>query len=113
MRGLLEAAGVRSERIICEDRSTSTLGSVVHCAAIIRERFQHPRVLVSTDLYHRARAAWLFRLMGIRVETPRIPGGFSAIYLRRWIYYVARELIAIPVDTLLLVAHRAQWTRLG
>ena len=106
MADLLESAGVASHRIVCEDRSASTVASILNCTRLIRQRFNDPAVLVCTDLYHRPRARWLFRLAGLRVNTPPVPGGFSAISARRWVYYVLRELVAIPTDTILVCAHR-------
>jgi uncharacterized SAM-binding protein YcdF (DUF218 family) len=106
MRDLLVSAGIDGARIILEDRSSSTVGSAVNCTRIIRHRYAGARVLVCTDLYHHARTRWLFRLAGVAVETPHMPGGFSAIYFRRWLYYIVREVFAIPVDTVWLVGHR-------
>jgi uncharacterized SAM-binding protein YcdF (DUF218 family) len=105
MAALLQTAGITGDRIICENASASTVASVVHCTRLIQERFCDPSVLVCTDAYHRLRARWLFRLAGLRVKTPPVPGGFSARYLRRWVYYVFREIVAIPVDTILMCVH--------
>jgi vancomycin permeability regulator SanA len=106
MKAELQARGVPASRIATETASDDTLSSVVNCARIIREHGKPDGVFVCSDRYHIARCRWLFRLVGIPTRSANMPSGRSANGILRWSYYYAREIFAMPVDTLILLVHR-------
>jgi uncharacterized SAM-binding protein YcdF (DUF218 family) len=67
IRDLAVAAGVPSERVVLEDRSTNTFEHVVNLQPIAREHgWRH--LVVVTDPFHLPRACFLFRRAGFVVE---------------------------------------------
>lgn len=84
-QGLI-ARGIAPERILEEDRSTSTLENALFTRRILAGRGV-TRVLVVTDSYHMPRALMTFRLLGLRARGcpvwRRDPGwGWVAAHLR-------------------------------
>lgn len=107
MKEELEAAGVPEGRIVTESASRDTLSSIENCARIIKsEHGTAASVTVCSDRYHIPRCRWLFRLLGVATRPGNMPSGRSANGILRWSYYYVRESVAIPTDTLLLLAHR-------
>ena len=102
MRDLLIRCGVPGERIVLEERGTDTLSSVVECTRILGELGDEvDRVIVCTSPYHIPRCRLLFRIAGVATEAAAMPSDLSALGLRRWLYYVAREVVATPWDAAL------------
>jgi uncharacterized SAM-binding protein YcdF (DUF218 family) len=103
MRDVLVSQGVPVDRIVLEERGTDTLSSVVECAKILQPRKDVRSVTVCTSSYHVPRCRLLLRIAGVRSRGARAGGDRSALGLRTWLYYVARELVATPWDTTLLL----------
>lgn len=106
MKTELQAHGVPASRIATETASKDTLSSVINCALIIREHGKIDDVFVCSDRYHVPRCRLLFRLLGIPTRSSSMPSGRNANGIVRWLYYYAREVLATPVDTLLLLVYR-------
>ncbi|MFK7895086.1 MAG: YdcF family protein [Myxococcota bacterium] len=106
MRDELIAFGVSPEQIIEEETATDTLSSAVACAEILSARGVDEPVGVCSSGYHQLRCAALLRLRGVKTFSPPMPSDREALGLRRWLYYVAREVIGTPWDTTLLVWER-------
>jgi len=103
MRDLLVSRGVAVEQIVLEESGTDTLSSVVECAKILESRSDVASVTVCTSSYHVPRCRLLLRLAGVRSRGVKAGGDRSALGLRTWFYYVARELVATPWDATLLL----------
>jgi uncharacterized SAM-binding protein YcdF (DUF218 family) len=92
MRRIALALGVPPDRMVLEDRSTSTIQQAVE---VLRLGSIHGwrHVGLVTDRYHLPRARFLFRRMGLKVSgyPVRGTGGGSR---RRWLEGVAREIPA-------------------
>ncbi len=109
MRDLLLERGVPEDEIELEDQARDTLESVVLCTRLLRRRSPLPRVVVVSSRYHLFRCWLLFRLLGVRAGTGRIPGERAALGLRSRLYHGLRECVATPWDALLaLLLHRAE-----
>ncbi len=106
MKSLLQAAGVPEDRILTDPESNDTLTSIIRCANILKGRKQVDSVVVCTDRYHLPRCRWLFWLLGVPTSKRPMPGGLGANGIWRWAYYYAREILAIPWDTVLLTGRR-------
>ena len=106
MKVELRRRGVPEERIVTEAASRDTLSSIVNCARLVRGYRVADAVYVCSDRYHIPRCRWLFWLLGIRTRPVIMPSGRSAIGNLRWTCYYVREAAAMPVDTVLLLAHR-------
>jgi vancomycin permeability regulator SanA len=107
MRTLLRREGVADDHILEESNSASTLASVIHCASLMRRAAPpHGSVVIFSDRYHVPRCRWLFYLLNVRTTAARVPSGREANGLLRWTYFYVREMVALPVDTLILVIRR-------
>jgi uncharacterized SAM-binding protein YcdF (DUF218 family) len=92
VRDLATAAGVPVDRIVLEDRSTSTFEHVVNLRPIAVDHGWR-RLVVVTDPFHLPRACYLFRRAGFDVEgVPAERRGASA--RRWWIEGYLREIPA-------------------
>lgn len=103
----LIAQGVSSSRIVMEREGRDTLESIRLCHKLIKRRGDCERIVCCTSRYHQPRCAVLLRLLGYRVVLPKIPirrGRLSRLGLAR---LFAREIAALPYDTLLLLACHA------
>jgi uncharacterized SAM-binding protein YcdF (DUF218 family) len=67
MRDLATAAGIPVDRIVLEDRSTSTFEHVANLRPIAARLDWH-RLVIVTDPFHLPRACFLFRRAGFVVE---------------------------------------------
>lgn len=107
MAGLLEAAGVPGERILRDTASDDTLSSALAVARIVRERCPAARIVVCTSRFHQPRCRLLLRLAGLAAESAPMHPDRPGLGPVRWLYYVAREAVALPWDAVLMVARRA------
>jgi uncharacterized SAM-binding protein YcdF (DUF218 family) len=108
MRRMAIELGVPRDRIVVEDRSTSTLE---HGLELIRlaEQFGWRSFVVVTDRYHLPRALFLFRRLGLAVrgDPVRARGGASR---RRWIGAALREIPAWIKNLVMVGAGRHRRT---
>lgn len=109
MRSLLVDAGMPPEQVLLDEESMDTLDSIRACARILRSLEEVPsRVSVCTDRYHVPRCRLLFRLAGVRTVPIPIPSDRAAVGSRVWLRLILRELLATPVDALLLLLRGRQ-----
>ena len=113
MRDRLIAGGVDPSAILVEDQATDTLESVIYCDRILRRRGDVAWVVPCTSGYHIPRCALLLRIVGYRVRRFPVPSDRRFLSPRRWAFYVAKEMLALPYDAALLVARRAVDTLRG
>jgi uncharacterized SAM-binding protein YcdF (DUF218 family) len=106
MANLLRAGGILDHRIIQEDQSKSTLESVMNCTRIIRHLTGISRVMACSDAYHLPRCRVLFRLCGIKTGGIAAISGRHADSWQRGLWFRLREIPALPVDAILLLARR-------
>ena len=106
MKSLLLKSGIAESNILLDNKSDDTLSSIVECSRIIRQCKDVGSVMVCSDRYHQTRCRWLFYLLGISTRKATVPSGRTANGNIRWIYYYAREILAIPFDTLILLLKR-------
>ncbi len=92
MRRIALASGVPADRIVLEDRSTSTLEHAAHVARMSGEA-GWDRLLIVTDRYHLPRALFLFRRLGLQVTGDPVRGR-GAGSRRRWLEGALREVPA-------------------
>jgi uncharacterized SAM-binding protein YcdF (DUF218 family) len=107
MASLLRKSGVQNSRIFLEDTSDDTLSSIRNSAQILRSLPLVGAVTVCTDIYHIPRCRWLLRLYGFASQPGHMASGRSHNSFWRWIWYYAREVAAIPWDT--VVAMCGKW----
>ena len=103
MTGLLKDAGVDNESIIQETASRNTLQSLTYCARKIKQRSDIATIVVCSDSFHLTRCRFLLSLLGIQSDRRPMPHGIRSMGFARWAYYCAREAVAIPVDTAMLI----------
>jgi uncharacterized SAM-binding protein YcdF (DUF218 family) len=104
MARLLHEAGVAPEHILAEPTGTDTLSSVRAVAALLRGRTGP--VYAATSAYHLPRCVLLLRLAGLPARAcPVPPAPAATAFCRRW-YWRLREVPALPLDALLLLALR-------
>jgi uncharacterized SAM-binding protein YcdF (DUF218 family) len=103
MKGLLTDAGVGNDSIIQETDSKNTLQSLTYCARKIKKLPDVATVFVCSDSFHLPRCRLLLSILGIHPDYRPMPRGIKSLGLARWSYYCAREAVAIPVDTALLL----------
>lgn len=108
MRRLLRESGIPDQIILTEDESVNTLSSVRNCVRMLRLASDVSTVTICTDRYHAVRSRILFWLFGVRTQQMPIPDAHVDLGLKRWLYYLARECMAIPVDLLLGLLWRAR-----
>lgn len=103
MSSALQSSGVCAERLILDEKSTDTFGSVVSIATFVRRRHIE-RVVVCSDAYHVPRIRTLLRMLGVRSDPgPRTsPAGM----LRLRIYMRLRESLAFGYDLSLMAIRR-------
>lgn len=106
MANLLRAVGVSDRRIIQEDQSKTTLESAVNCARIIRRLTGIARVMACSDAYHLPRCRVLLRLCGIKAGGIAAVSGRHANSWQKWLWFHVREIPALPIDAILLLARR-------
>jgi len=109
----LLARGVPAEAVIAECCSRDTLESALACAAILRARQDVGRVWICTSAFHSPRCRLLMWLLGLTIGHVHIPP--ARTMRQRWhlAWWTLRELVALPWDALLVLAHRAGWRAVG
>jgi len=105
MRDLLIQGGVPADRIVLEDRSSTTRQNAENAIALMHQAGLHEAVVV-TDMYHCPRAWYTFWALGLRVRmvsaTSAQPHPRLRVALKVW----ARECVALPVYALRLMLRR-------
>lgn len=105
----LVQGGVKRDSIWPEPTATNTLGSALACARLLgRDR---RTAYVATSAYHMPRCVMLLRLAGVRARRGCVPAlAASRSWSKRW-FWRLREVPAIPVDAVLLLAARLRQRR--
>lgn len=107
MSAYLRAAGVPAERIILEDRATTTEQNLRYSVGLLDERRRAGAVLAVTNNYHVFRTAVLSRRLGLRLD---VVGARTASYfvpsafLREFVALVAQYWRTNLAAVLLLAA---------
>lgn len=104
-RALIEA-GIPARRIVLECRGRDTLESVRYCDALLRLRGDCARVICCTSRYHQPRCALLLRLLGYKAVSPPVSHSRGRLRRRTYGRLLAKELIALPYDAMLLLARK-------
>ena len=109
MADALLEGGVPRESILVERTAVNTVGSALACARLL-ERSARP-AYVATSAYHMPRCVVLLRLAGVRARPGTMPGvPASKRWGKRW-FWRLREVPAIPIDAVLVLAARLQQRR--
>ena len=95
MQAVAEKEGVEEEKMVLEEKATSTYESALNCIKIMRDRNWSTAIIVS-DSYHVFRSVFLFRLLGVKAVGSSAPGGRESNPTWKWLYYHLREIAAIP-----------------
>ena len=105
MAGLLRAAGVPPEAITLEPTGRNTIGSVRACARLLP---QGAPVYAATSGYHMPRCVLLLNLAGL--DALACPPALTPASRRTGLrcYWRLREVVAVPVDTALMLFERAR-----
>ena len=106
MKELLMAGGIVGDRIVADSKATDTLSSVLNCRQILESLSDVRSVTVCSSTYHNLRCRLLFRVVGIKAESGRMPSDLPALGWRRLTFYHFREAVAILYDTVLLLGVR-------
>lgn len=64
MYRILVEQGISKERLIKEEKSTSTKENLQFCKEIIRQKDLNPEIVIITSDYHQYRAGWLAKRLG-------------------------------------------------
>ena len=93
MRDWLVAHGIKEERVLLEDRATSTKENLSFSFDIIRERGDEPdgQVAIVSSAYHLYRAKSMARLQGVEAVGVAAPWGYPLVMLN----YFIREAFGI------------------
>lgn len=110
MADALVAAGIAPDDILQEPTAVNTLRSALACAALLGRGRR--RVYVATSAYHMPRCVVLLRLAGVRARPGFVPSApASQRWRKRW-FWRLREVAALPIDAVLVVAARVTLRRL-
>jgi uncharacterized SAM-binding protein YcdF (DUF218 family) len=104
----LLAAGVPQGALMLEPESRDTFQSAVACAALLRQLPDLGDVLVCSSDFHLPRCRMLMALQGFPSDAVTARSRRSGILDARFLCSVAREGLALPYDTLLMLWHRAR-----
>jgi uncharacterized SAM-binding protein YcdF (DUF218 family) len=77
MRDLAEELGLAPDRILMEDRATSTIENLEYSVRLLASRGLAGRIVVTTEPFHLPRAMWAARRLGIDADgapSGRCPG---------------------------------------
>jgi uncharacterized SAM-binding protein YcdF (DUF218 family) len=107
MRRLLREAGVPARAILVEGRAKDTLQSAFLCDALLKQAGDADLLVPCTSRYHLPRCALLLHLLGWRVRIPAMPGDFRHLPFPLFVRYWAKEALALPYDTMLMLARRS------
>jgi vancomycin permeability regulator SanA len=103
MRNLLLEKGVPVHDIVMEQRARDTLDSVYFCRDILCSLTDIGRIFVCSSPYHLLRCLVLFRMIGIKVATGKMPSDRPALGWIKWIYFCLREAAALPWDMMVVL----------
>ena len=109
-RRYLIAAGIPAERIFLAEGSTNTVQDAQVVRQIMAEHGWRDAIVV-THPYHLLRAAWSFRLAGVKVCASPTSTAVAYIDYPARIYYLAREAVGIIWTTIVFiptVGHKLQ-----
>ena len=110
MADALVEGGVARESIMLEPTGINTFRSALACAALLKGDAR--QAYVATSAYHMARCVVLLRLAGVRARPGRSPGvPASHRWAKRW-FWRLREIPALPVDAIFMIAARFRQRRL-
>ena len=110
MADALVEHGVSRDAIWVEPTAVNTLRSALACARLLGRSKR--RAYVATSAYHMPRCLVLLRLAGVRARPGCVPGvPASQQWGKRW-FWRLREVPALPVDAVLVVAARLKQRRL-
>jgi uncharacterized SAM-binding protein YcdF (DUF218 family) len=110
MADVLVEAGVPRGSIMLEPTAVNTLGSALACAALLGRSDR--TAYVATSAYHMPRCVVLLRLAGVRARPGRMPSvPASQRWSKRW-FWRLREVPAVPIDAMLMLAARRRQRRL-
>ncbi len=104
MADLLTEAGVPEEAVTLEPTGRNTIGSVRACARLLPPGAP---VYAASSGYHLPRCVLLLNLAGL--DALRCPPPTSTASRRAWLrwYWRLREVVALPVDAILMLWRRA------
>ena len=93
MRDWLLGRGIAEERILVEDKATSTAENLAFSFALIRERGDEPdgNVAIVSSAYHLYRAKSMAKIMGVTAAGVAAPWGYPMVMLN----YFIREAFGI------------------
>ena len=94
MKALAVEEGVSPERIIIEERGTTTFTNVVECVRILRSN-NWTAPLVVSDGYHLFRTRFVFRCFGVKTTGSAAKGWKHVNRKRTWLFYYVREAVAV------------------
>jgi uncharacterized SAM-binding protein YcdF (DUF218 family) len=103
MQEMLIRDGVKPEDITVEDKARDTLESVRFCDVILRTRSDVDQVVPCTSRYHLPRCALLLRMLGYKVRVPEMPADRPDLPLKKWLFFLLKEVLALPYDALLMI----------
>ncbi len=109
IRAMLLRAGIRDEDILVDDQSRDTLESIERCHAMLLKQSDVESVVPCTSAYHVPRCSILLRLLGYRTLVIDMPADRPHLPLRKWTWFVFKELLALPYDVLLLILRERIW----
>ena len=105
MKAVAKKEGVQEEKMVLEEKATSTYESAMNCIKIMRDRSWSKAIIVS-DSYHVFRSVFLFRLLGVKAVGSSAPGGRESNPIWKWAYYYLREIAAIPWYLILVLFNK-------
>jgi vancomycin permeability regulator SanA len=108
MKMILINLGINEDKILLDEKSKDTFASTVNCTQILKSRMDRNCVYVCSDTYHIPRCRWLFYLFGMRTIAVRTESGLQSNGIIKWTYFYFREFVALPYDTLVMLAYRLQ-----
>lgn len=106
MKLTLVEAGIPARRIVVEPEGRDTLESIRLCDRLLKRRGDCRRVVICTSRYHQPRCALLFRLLGYKAVVMPMTKSIGRMRRRTYGRMMAREIVALPYDALLLLAKR-------
>lgn len=102
MKQLAISEGIPAEKIITEEKGTTTFTNVVECVRIMRNNNWLAPIVVSDD-YHLFRTKFVFRCFGIQAVGSGTTVRKGAISTWERIFYYLREWLALPWYLLLIM----------
>ena len=108
MADVLIGLGVTPEAILREPTARNTLRSALACARLLGG--SRAPAYVATSAYHMPRCVLLLRLAGVRARPGCTPPVIASRNWRKRWWWRLREVPAVPVDAILVLAARP-WSR--